>query len=100
MLHETGNVRNDDTQYVQENKIHVSPRVKNIVELLFDHTSKKVQRQHIKEEVHVVLVDESRGNETEVLVSMSNSIGIENQPSHDILIAEGIQADGHCKTDN
>jgi hypothetical protein len=100
VFYETGEIRNDNSQHVQKDEIQVSPVTENKLALLLHDTSEEIQREHIKQKVHVILVDESGRDETKVLVSVSHDIRIEDQPLQHGLIAEGVQADRHSKADN
>jgi hypothetical protein len=82
-----------NTQYIQADIVYRSGCSEIGAEKSFDSRSEKIQRDHVHQQVHVVLVDESRREEAIVLLVSFYDVGIHDQVAYDRFLFPGVKAD-------
>jgi len=74
VFEEGGYVRYHNTQYIESNQQPASPEPESIGNIL----PEKVQGKHIKEQMSIIHMDQSRSNKSPVFPMMLHLVGVED----------------------
>jgi hypothetical protein len=96
----TRNVRNDQSDHIKDHKIQDTHCTKYRCEDGLHNRSKKIQRDHVKDQMDMILVKKPGGNEPVILITRTNQVWVHNKFPHYLVVAEGIKAYQGGNSDN
>src|SRR5688572_19058245 len=99
MLKISRQVGNNDRENIQGDKTEVSETAEDRSENVFYRSTEKIKGEHIQQQMHMILMDESRSDKPVVLDFTINLVWVHDERSHKAFIFPGQETDdnGYAK---